>query len=69
MNRLGKYIELHQKNESGFELSSQGINQMNLLSKQVNKIETPFFLIKRKKSIPQPAHARKRGSQSFEPNF
>lgn len=68
MNRLGKYFESHHNNESSFELSTQGVNSMQFLSKQVTKIETPFFLMKRKKSIPAPIQ-RKRGSQSIEPNF
>ena len=66
MNRLGNYLENQSSRNETSELTTL---TMNKLAKQAAKMESPFFLMKRKKSVAPPPYEKKRGSQSFEPNI
>ena len=61
MNRLNVYLEAQANNQTSFDVSTLGLSK---LSKRVTQVESPFFLLKRKKSVPPPS-----SDISYSPSF
>lgn len=57
MNKLDNYLGNQTRNQAGYEI---GVSALDGLPKKVTQIETPFFLMKRKKSVPRPMPMNKK---------
>ena len=59
MSRLSDYLDAQQSNKTGFDISTLG---MEKLPKKLVQMDSPFFLLKRKKSVPPQ-------ETEYEPNY